>query len=252
MTADNALTTWRQAIAADLAVLTTLHDRELSAETLTGLKEAGFPDGMGLALSSESGEKALNLMRIAMEKLPAKSNQAVLDELAADYAAIYLNNKRRTAPLESVWFDDDGLTHQKAMFLVRKWYNRYNLAAENWRVRSDDHLVLELRFIIHLFNLHEDPDSLTEVTRFMDEHLLRWLGGFAAIIAEHEATTPFYGALNLLTAAYFEQLRDILAEFLDLPRPSEEELAERIPEMFERESQEFPVTFMPNGPPGWS
>ncbi|OAD21328.1 anaerobic dehydrogenase-like component, partial [Candidatus Thiomargarita nelsonii] len=212
------LFTWRQAVADDLRLLMRLHEREADSALLETLKNINFPDNLGLKLQSEAGATCCDFMRQAIKALPASIDSTVLDKLAADFAAIYLNHTLQASPCESVWFDDEALMHQEAMFQVRDWYKKYGLAAENWRMRSDDHLVLQLEFIAHLFEL----DKLGEAAPFLDEHLLRWIGHFAQRVADHCAT-DYYAGLSMLTAQYLEDLRDLLAAFLDEARPSAEE-----------------------------
>lgn len=55
--------------------------------------------------------------------LPASS----VDELAADYAAIYLTHALRASPHESVWRDDDHLMLQGPTFAVRAFYRRHGV-----------------------------------------------------------------------------------------------------------------------------
>ena len=74
----------RDALVEDLDQLIRLHDRELDAETLAALRAAEFPNGLALCAAEEAGRAAHSNMAAALHDLPA------LDELAADYAAIYL------------------------------------------------------------------------------------------------------------------------------------------------------------------
>ncbi len=92
-------------------------------------------------------------------------------------------------------------------------------------MRSDDHLVIELRFLAHLLG-SDDPVSLNEAARFMDEHPLRWVEDFAQRVSAR-CETRFYAGLALLTAAYLDELRDLLVDLLDSPRPSREEIDAR-------------------------
>ncbi|MCG8072659.1 MAG: dehydrogenase, partial [Candidatus Thiodiazotropha taylori] len=81
-----------------------------------------------------------------------------------------------------------------------------------------------------------------EVARFMDEHLLRWLGQFSSRVA-HRSATPYYSGIALLTGAYCEELRDLIATLTNLPRPSAEEIDERMKR--DRMSQEVTLSYMP-------
>ncbi|MCU7845958.1 MAG: molecular chaperone TorD family protein [Candidatus Thiodiazotropha sp. (ex Monitilora ramsayi)] len=236
------LQTFYQAVADDLEMLMLLQDREPDWGILEGMRDCNFPKEMGLKLVSEEGTTAIELMVQAVNSIPETPESAYLDELAADYADIYLNHSLQASPQESVWIDEESLTCQESMFQVRAWYELHGLAAENWRVRSDDHLVLQLQFLSHLFANAESENELTTAARFMDEHLLRWLGEFSLRVANRCGTAYFAGVV-LLTAAYCEELRELMAKVLDQPRPSPEEIEER---MQPKASQvEVPLAYMP-------
>ena len=232
------------AIACDLAELATLHDTEPDAELLESLRKCDFPSTLKLHLTSSAANEGSERMRTALESLPTSIDQQVLDELAADYAAIYLTLAVRASPNESVWIDDEQLERQQPMFQVREYYRRHGLAAANWRQRADDHLVLQLQFLSHLFKRHATSGSidLSEVTQFMDEHLLRWLPEFGARVSTGCATL-FFAGLAQLTAGYCEELRELLATILDEPRPSQEEIDQRMAP--KGTVQEVPLRFIP-------
>ena len=84
----------RDALVEDLDQLIRLHDRELDAETLAALRGAEFPNGLALSAADEAGRTAHANMAAALHDMPT------LDELAADYAAIYMNNKFGASPYE--------------------------------------------------------------------------------------------------------------------------------------------------------
>jgi TorA maturation chaperone TorD len=245
---------FRQASAEDVLALAALHDRELDAERIGQLREAAYPEGLALVLESKSAHEAIEMMRVAVGLLPEASESSGMDELAADYADIYLTYKLRASPCESVWLDEDGLTLQEPMFTIRDWYGRHGLAAENWRQRSDDHLVLQLQFIAHLL-ASDDDEALGEVARFLDEHLLLWIYDFAKRVSTR-CSTAFYAALAALTSAYMDELRDLLADLLDAPRPDPELIAEK---RLERQREvakaagleDIPVVSIPAAAPSW-
>ncbi len=242
-----------QAAARDLTLLAGVQDRELDAAALTALREIGFPASLALPPESEDGRRALSLLTEVMERLDSEPVEpAVLDDLAADYADIYLNHSIQASPMESVWLDEDGLAMQEPMFQVRAWYHRFGMAAENWRMRTDDHLVLQLQFLARLAErLPQQADQaewLAGMARFLDEHLLRWIGRFGERVAQR-CSTPFYAGVAMLTATWLEQFRDLLAELLDQPRPSPEEIEARMRP--KAEPVEVPVKFMPGVAPSW-
>lgn len=237
----------REAVAQDLLVLAALHHMELDDALLAGLAEAGFPDGLGLRLLGEESGRALELMREALAELPRPLTPVLRDELAADYAAIYLTYAYQASPYESVWLDQENLAMQAPMFQVREFYRLFDLVAADWRTRPDDHLVLELQFLAALFR-DSHPQALAEAARFLDSHLLRWLPRFGQRVAARCAT-PFYAGAARLSAAYCDELRDLLAEMLGEARPSAEEVEAR---MRPRPAPTVaPVPFVPGLAPSW-
>lgn len=238
---------FRAAAAQDLAFLATLHNAELDDELLGRLRDAGFPDALGLNLVGDTGRAARDLLARSLAGLAPPMSQEVRDELAADYAAIYLTYALHASPCESVWLDQENLAMQAPMFQVRDFYRHHRLAAADWRTRSDDHLVLELHFLSCLLQ-DEHPQALPEAACFLDEHLLRWLPRFAERVAARCAT-PFYAGAARLTAAYCDELRDLLAELLGTPRPSAEDVEAR---MQPRPAPgAAPLRYVPGLAPSW-
>ena len=121
------LETLGTAVREDLCGLATLHDREIDAATLAELKCRDFPVNFGLRLRSEEGRRAAELMYQAVARLPEILNAGVVDELAVDFADIYLTHTLRAAPTESPWLDPDHLERQEPMFAVRAYYRRHGL-----------------------------------------------------------------------------------------------------------------------------
>jgi TorA maturation chaperone TorD len=157
---------------------------------------------------------------------PKEPDEAFLDELAVDYADIYLTYRLRAAPTESVWRDEENLERQRPMFEVRAAYRLRRLKVQDWHKRPDDHLVTQLHYIAHLIGECRDERALREAARFLDGHLLKWIDSFAARVAQR-CRTPFYAALSLLTAGYLNELRDLLADLVGIPRPTGDELAKK-------------------------
>lgn len=231
-TLPSALLDLRKAASSDLRWLAALHDRELDADAIRMLWETCYEDFFALQLLSNESRVALARLREGLTELPTNLSKSTLDQLAADYADIYLNYGVRASPCESVWLDEDHLAMQEPMFQVRAWYRRHGVEVEDWRKRSDDHLVPQLVFLAYLLHdLDEAPVELREVADFLDQHLLRWIHRFAERVAVRCAT-HLYAGLALLTAAYLNELRDLLAEIIGDPRASLEELEQsRVPDV---------------------
>ena len=240
---EDLLGTFRKHVAEDLQVLATLHDREPDATLLQQLKAVDFPSSLTLLPDTEPGIEAMTLVKQALSALSTDPDQKILDELAADYASIYLNHNISASPEESVWLDEDSLMCQQSMFQVRSWYESHGLEIPDWRLRPDDHLVYELQFIAFLLNKDEQMETLEKSATFMDEHLLRWLGNFGERVLVR-CDTPYFAGIAALTAAYCEELRDILAEVLQQPRPSREEIEERM-QPKQPQPEAIPVSFTP-------
>jgi TorA maturation chaperone TorD len=233
---DELLDLFCLAAANDLGQLILLHDREPDAELLMQLKKSGYPASLNLLQESEQASDALGVADYLVKNY--EISDELLDELAVDYASIYLNHSIQASPMESVWLDDEGLTHQEPMFQVREYLRRYGLQAEDWRVRSDDHLVIQLGFIQYLMTKEE----IGTAAKFMDEHLLRWLGRFCDRVATRSAT-PWFATVALMTNAWCESFRNVLAEILDEPRPTGDEIEKLMKP--KPEIVEYPLQYMP-------
>ncbi|MGB5834258.1 MAG: molecular chaperone TorD family protein [Thiohalocapsa sp.] len=239
----------RAEVADDLFTLALLHDQELDRELLLTLWQNCYEDWLGLTLTGRRGNEALALIRQGLTDLPTDPRENTLDQLAADYADIYLTYGVRASPCESVWLDEDNLTLQEPTFRVRAWYRRHGIVVADWRKRSDDHLVNELRFLAHLLNGEPEPIDLAEAAAFLDQHLLRWIDQFAERVAQR-CETRFYAGLALLTAAYLDELRDLLDDPLGCPRPAPEEAETRLSAAdFPAEDVDGP--YLPGVAPSW-
>ncbi len=227
----------RDALVEDLDQLIRLHDRELDAEILAALKVAAFPNGLALSAADEAGRTAHSNMAAALHDLPT------LDELAADYAAIYLNNSFGASPYESVWLSDEHLACDRSMFELREIYAAAGWQVSDWRSRFDDHLVLQLQYLRQvLASVVVDPEKLAV---FIDQHLGYWLPDWAQRVSAH-CNTAFYAALAELTYVWLLRFRELLAEIHDLPLPSREEMGAVINRKLALDKSEIaPIRFMP-------
>lgn len=189
--------------AEDLRLLAWLHVQERSLATLLELAAGGFPEGLAMGSTAETAAMRDALTALAEAADPAAQN----DELAADFAAIYLTHAYRVSPCESVWRDEDHLAWQEPTFAVRDWYRRYDLAVSDWRALPDDHLAHQLEFIAWLLEKNEAEAA----ARFMDAHLLTFLPDFCALVTERVAT-DFYRSLAGITQAAVVALRRQLPE----------------------------------------
>lgn len=237
------LTTFSTRVAEDLTILASLHDKEPDQTQIDQLKGMDFPFCLTIIPDSGPGAEAMALLQQALEEFSSTIDSNTLDYLAADYAGIYLNHSISTSPEESVWIDEDSLICQDTMFQVRDWYKKYGLGIPDWRLRPDDHLVYQLQFLSWMLTQNNTKDSLQQLAVFMDEHLLRWVGNFGERVLVR-CDTQYFAGLAAITAAYCEELRDIIAEILQQERPSREEIDERM-KPGQTKPEEMPVQFVP-------
>lgn len=232
------------ALADDLEQLIRLHDRELDDAVLDALRANGFPNGLALPPEGEAGRMAYGNMADAL------SEALSLDELAADFAAIYLNNSLGASPYESVWLSDDHLACAAPMFELRDLYAAAGLQVADWRNRFDDHFVLQLQYLRHV--LIDPGCDLRSAAGFIDEHIGYWFPDFAQRVSMH-CDTRFYAALVELTHVWLIRFRRLLEEVYDLPIPSREQMAERINRKLVLDKAEVaPIRFMPGASgPSW-
>lgn len=188
-----------------LAPMIRLHDREADGEVIEGLWASGYTDLLAAVAQGEEAEAAVSGFQQVLAGFPHPIPNALLDELAADYADGYLNHGFRAAPTGSVWLTEDHLERQEPMFAVREWYQHYGMTVPDWRTRSDDHIVHELQFVSHLLTLGT-PDALSDAAAFLDGHVLPWVPDFCAAIAAR-ARHPFHAGVCLVTRGLLDGLR---------------------------------------------
>jgi putative dimethyl sulfoxide reductase chaperone len=242
----------RKALVEDLDQLIRLHDRELDTGILAALKAAAFPNGLALSAADEAGRTAHSNMAAALHDMPS------LDELAADYAAIYLNNSFGASPYESVWLSDEHLACDRSMFELREIYAVAGWQVSDWRSRFDDHLVLQLQYLRQVLASAApqgylsprprclrgavDPEKLAV---FIDQHLGYWLPDWAQRVSAH-CNTAFYAALAELTYVWLLRFRELLGEIYDLPLLSREEMVVLINRKLALDKAEIaPIRFVP-------
>lgn len=204
-------------VTDDLNFLARFHDREIDREFIEGLRVGAFSDFLSVVLESEACGQAVAAMEKALAMLPCQTDRQLIDNLASEYANIYLCHNYRIAPTGSVWLTEEKLERQEPMFAVREWYKKYDVSVPDWRIRSDDHITHELQFLGYLCDLGT-TESLADAAAFMDECMLVWIPDFATAVAER-SQEPIYLASAQLTAAYLEELRDHLEAITGVKRP---------------------------------
>ena len=140
-----------------------------------------------------------------------------LDILLVDHRDLFEGPDHVLAcPYESVYLSQEHLTFEQQTLAVRAFYQRFGVEAPSLGKEPDDHIGLELSFISHLCTLGldaieaSDADAETAMIAtigdFLDQHLLRWVGGCLDRVAKH-ASTDFYRGLGHLTRGTVRQLQ---------------------------------------------
>lgn len=216
----------RQTVAADLRRLTVLHDRVLTRESLMLLWADCYEDCFGLDLDSTRGRAALTLFRAGLSDIPTDAAQSTMESLAQEHFSIYSDGRLGVSLCESAWADGEVFAIEAPRISIGDWYHRFGLLLEDWYKPSEDHLVSQLSFIAYL--LDGAPRApFEEVARFMDEHLLCWIDDFEKGVRA-ACKARFYAGLAALTAAYVDELRNLLSELSDYPRPKTQQIEARV------------------------
>ncbi len=147
-----------------------------------------------------------------------------LADLRWDYQCLFVGPGILAAPWESVFLSDEHLLFERQTLQVREVYSRFGLQAPKLNSEPDDHLGLELAFMVHLcsLGLHaiENDQSaelakIVEVQReFMQEHLLRWAPRCLARVIEQAKTDYYRGVGHLGLGTLIEAARTLE---LDMP-----------------------------------
>ena len=199
--------------AEDLRTLAWLHEVERSPAVLSELHRCGFPQALSLLSPDHAALTRLAETLTAFADMAVEDAAQCTDDLAADFAGIYLTYALRAAPSESVWRDEDQLMMQAPTFAVRDFYARHGLMVENWRHQPDDHLSHELRFVALLLERGERR----EAARFLRTHLMVWLALFTEKV-EQRAQTRFYADLAALTLACVQACVERLPSVAVIPQ----------------------------------
>ena len=167
-------------------------------------------EALGLMLEQEPEFESylgfLAKLREAMEKDP----EDMLEKLKSEYTYLLIGpNKLPAPPWESVYVTKERLIFQESTLKVRQAYLEYKFLPNNYPHEADDHLALELDFMAHLAGLaggkfeegkvEEAKKILLDQKKFLEEHLLVWIGDFAEQIQESK-THHFYPQMAKLTA----------------------------------------------------
>ncbi len=142
--------------------------------------------------------------------------------LRADYARLFVGpDKLQAPPWESVFRSSEHLLFEKYTVQVREMYRRFGLQAPRLNAEPDDHIGLELAFMVHLCSLAikaigsgqsaRFEECALAMQEFLNDHLMKWAPEFAQRVIEAAETDYYRGVAYLLvgtlaeTATVFER-----------------------------------------------
>ena len=186
-------------------LLATVYGLEATSEFLRQIKDPqilGVLSDMGLELGNDFFEK------------PEKE---LLENLAVEYARLFLGPGRHISPHESVHHQrsdgDWGQLWGKSTVEAKKFIESAGLNYKEAYTGLPDHISVELEFMQHVIQREaqawEADDDVTALLClrnekiFIDEHLSGWIPVFCEKVIE-AAEMPFYREMAQLTRSFIE------------------------------------------------
>lgn len=175
----------------DVDFVTTLFDDDLFSD---------WPIGTDV----DPAQTGIDLLKAFGEQWTADQHRALLD----DYNALFVGpNKLLAYPWESVYLSKDGILFDAPTLAVRDFYRRFGLQAPQKTHEPDDHIGLEMAFMVHLCSVglcmaeQDDQDVLEQIRNaqrdFLSEHLLRWAPAFFQAVIDNTKTDYYRGVAYL-------------------------------------------------------
>ena len=158
-------------------------------------------------------------------------NKEIVDDLAADYASLFLGIGRHPAhPYESVYLSKEKIVMRQPWNDILKIYNAEGLQKVEWFKEPEDHIAIELEFMVYLCLKMRgalDKDNFDEAQRlsniqndFLNKHLKAWITKFCDDIVKGAPKHNFYKSIGIIAKRYIlleentivkltEKLRDL-------------------------------------------
>lgn len=201
-------------------LLSRVFRKEVDAEFLDELMHVRYPQNTGNDLADISYR--------FIHRYLCNAREATLDELAVDYARIFLGlgslDAHAAYPYESVYTSEKGLLMQDARDKVLAVYHANGIVKDKSWKDPEDHIAAELEFMKimsircrDLLDEEKEDEAYANVEAqrdFLIEHLLKWTAKFFDDIPLY-AATDFYSAFAELTRTYLADDLSLLEELLD-------------------------------------
>jgi len=185
--------------------LAAIYRQELTSELLQQMKDRRFQE-----ILSTLGIELTN----GFFKKPEKE---LLENLAVDYAYLFIGPGKHISPHESVHHKKDGVQSGQLWgeltTQVKNIIESSGLEYESAYTGLPDHISVELEFMQHVVQREAqawkaDDDKtallcLKNEKKFVDEHLIHWIPEFCEKVIK-AAESPFYKEMARLTRSFIE------------------------------------------------
>ena len=186
-------------------LLAAVYRREVTSDLLQQIKDPRF-----MGVLSDLGAEKMGLFF-------QKPDKELLEELAVEYARLFLGPGRHISPHESVHHQggdgQGGSLWGKSTVEVKKLIESTGLDYKDAYKGMPDHISVEFEFmqqvILREEKAWEEADTKTASDcrqlekKFMEEHLSRWIPTFCDKVIK-EAELPFYREMAVLTGKFIE------------------------------------------------
>jgi TorA maturation chaperone TorD len=186
-------------------LLASVYRQEITADLLHQVKDPQF-----LGVLSDLG------IQLRSDFLQ-KPEEELLDDLAVEYARLFLGPGGHISPHESVQHQkgdgQSGLLWGESTAEVKRFIESTGLSYDPEYKGLPDHISVELEFMQQLTLREEQAwrdededgalDCLKTEKKFIEEHLVRWVPVFCDKVIK-EAELPFYREMAVLTKNFIE------------------------------------------------
>ena len=185
--------------------LSNLYLFEIDEKQLLALKQMEFPK------EGTNEELLEGYKEIASYLSEKEANQDTLDELAVDYARIFLSagvaQGKAAFPYESVYTRKQHLIMQEAGSSAAALYAKKGLEPRKDMYRiPEDHIGLLLEYMGRICD-----EDVNEQKEFLQYHLINWVPAFVQDVLKY-SSVGFYRGLAKLTKGFLTMEADYLSE----------------------------------------
>jgi len=197
-------------------LLAAVYRQEVTPDFLQQIKDPRF-----MGVFSDLGSEKMSLFF-------QKPDKELLEELAVEYARLFLGPGRHVSPHESVHHEREdgqwGSLWGKSTVEVKKLIESTGLDYKDAYKGMPDHISVEFEFIQQVIlreeKAWEEADNKTASDcrqlekKFIEEHLARWIPIFCDKVIG-EAELPFYREMAVLTRKFIEFEKEKINKYGD-------------------------------------